>query len=175
MAATGRPCVGASVKAREQRLKTLIRARMRFGGAWSDVAILNLSAHGAGLQCADPPPRGTYVELRRGSQVIIARVAWSDGHRLGVRSQDPLAIEAIIAEPSAAAAAPAGADAPVVERRAAPRTNLNHERSRTRARWAEFAVLAIFGIAAGVSLYGAVADALSTPLRLASFAMDARR
>lgn len=148
---------------------------MRCGGAWSDVAILNLSSHGAGLQCADPPPRGSYVELRRGAHIIIAKVAWSDGRRLGVRSQDPLAIDAIIAEPSADAPAATAASARPLERRAVPRTNPRHERSRTRGRWAEFAALALFGAAAGISLYGAVADALARPLRAATLAMDSRR
>lgn len=147
---------------------------MRCGGSWTDVAILNLSPHGAGLSCADPPGRGTYVEIRRGRLFIVARVAWSDGHRFGARSQDPIAIDALIAEPSATATAPGAPTPPPPERRAAPRTGPRHERSRHLARAAEFAVLALFGGAAGIGLYQAVQDALSKPMSQISLAMDRR-
>ena len=45
---------------------------MRSGASWHDVCILNLSLHGAGIQALEPPARGSYVEIRRGSHVIIA-------------------------------------------------------------------------------------------------------
>ena len=70
---------------------------MLAGAAWSDVCIVNLSSRGAGLQCACPPVRGTYVEIRRGSHVLVGQVMWSAGHRFGVRTQDRLAVNAIIA------------------------------------------------------------------------------
>ena len=76
-------------KKREERVKVLARARMRNGTAWSDVCLVNLSSRGAGLQCATPPIPGSYVELRRGNNVvIIGRVAWRHGHRFGIRTQD---------------------------------------------------------------------------------------
>lgn len=71
--------MGSAVKPREERQKVMIKARMRTGVSWHDVCILNLSAHGVGLQAAEPPARGTYVEIRRGPHVIVARVAWSKG------------------------------------------------------------------------------------------------
>jgi hypothetical protein len=64
----------------------LAKARMRHGNAWSDVCLVNLSSRGAGLQCATPPGPGSYVEIKRGSNVVIVgRVAWSHGHRFGIR------------------------------------------------------------------------------------------
>lgn len=145
---------------------------MRFGAAWKDVAILNLSPRGAGLSCADPPPRGTYVEIRRGGLVIVARVAWSDGHRFGVHSQDPLAVDAIIAEPSAANSAPSASLAAPLERRAAPRSAASHDRSRRLARATEFVGIALLGGGAGVGLYQAVEQALARPLSQVSMALD---
>lgn len=63
-------------KKREERVKVLAKARMRDGSAWSDVCLVNLSSRGAGLQCAAPPSTGTYVEIKRGSNVlIVGRVA----------------------------------------------------------------------------------------------------
>ena len=80
-------------ESREERQKVMIKARMRSGVSWRDVCILNLSVHGVGIQAAEPPARGTYVEIRRGSQVIVARVAWAKGHRAGLRSQDAIFIQ----------------------------------------------------------------------------------
>ena len=88
------------MKHREQRNKVLAKARMQCGARWQDVAILNYSAHGLGLTCEDPPPRGTFIEVRRGPFVIIARVAWTKGHRFGVRTQDPVASVAILSNAS---------------------------------------------------------------------------
>ena len=74
----------------------MIKARMRSGVSWHDVCILNLSVHGVGIRAAEPPARGTYVEIRRGSQMIVARVAWTKGHRAGLRSQDAIFINVIV-------------------------------------------------------------------------------
>lgn len=162
------------MKPREQRRKTLIRARMRCAAGWTDVCIVNLSARGAGLQCASPPASGAYVEIRRGAHVVVARVAWSSGHRFGVRSQDPIAIDALIAEPSAADARPPAPDSRPVERRARPRTEPRHERSRHLARTAEFACMALFGAGAAVGIYGVVEEALARPMSAITAAMKAR-
>ena len=95
---------------------------MRVGAAWHDVCILDISSRGLALQTADPPPRGSYLEVRRGRHVIVARVVWADQQRLGVLSQDPLAIDAIIGEPDGAKARAAADGARPVERRRTART-----------------------------------------------------
>ena len=53
----------------------MIRARMRSGVSWHDVCILNLSRRGLGIQAAEPPQRGAYVEIRRGKHVILGLAA----------------------------------------------------------------------------------------------------
>lgn len=159
------------MKPREERHKTLIRARMRSVAGWSDVCILNLSLHGAGMQCASPPGRGTYVEIRRGGHVIIARVAWSNGHRFGVRSQEAIAIEAVIAEPRAGDPAAARPAAQPFERRARPRAQPRHDASRQVGRAAEFACIALFGAGAAIALYGIVEEALARPAMAITAAM----
>ncbi|QNP42404.1 hypothetical protein H9L15_08755 [Sphingomonas daechungensis] len=83
----------------------MIRARMRSSSAWHDVCILNVSLHGLGVQSAEPPARGTYVEIRRGRQTIVARVAWNKGHRAGLRSQDPIFLTALLNDTSGEAPA----------------------------------------------------------------------
>jgi hypothetical protein len=35
----------------------------------------------------DPPPTGTYVDIRRGTLIIIGRVVWIGGERFGIFTQ----------------------------------------------------------------------------------------
>ena len=78
------------MKPRENRQKVMIKARMLSGASWHDICILNCSLHGLGIQAPQSPARGSYVEIRRGRQTIVARVAWSKGHRAGVKFDTPL-------------------------------------------------------------------------------------
>jgi hypothetical protein len=153
------------VKQREQRQKVMIRARMRSGVVWHDVAILNLSKGGLGIQAADPPLRGAYVEICRGRHVIIARVMWTKGHRAGLKSQDPIWTDSLLAEPSNDRSETATAAAPTVERRQKPRSvQRRHEHSRPAARAMEFACLSLGGAAMALLAFGLVEDALAQPL-----------
>ena len=161
-----RPRLGDQpVKPREERQKVMIRARMRSGVSWHDVCILNLSARGLGIQAAEPPSRGTYVEVRRGKQVIVARVMWAKGHRAGLHSQDAIWIQALLREESAANDQAPATAYPKVERRLAPRsTQQRHDESRMVARATEFACMAIAVVALGLTLFGTVEQALARPL-----------
>lgn len=92
------------IKAREPRKKALLVARVRSGTTWRDVSLLNLSSRGALVQSANPPPQGAYIEVRRGSHDIVARVMWTDKHRFGIHSQDAIAVDEIISERDSAKA-----------------------------------------------------------------------
>lgn len=153
-----------SVKTREERQKVMIRARMRSGLQWQDVCILNLSSHGVGIQTAAPPERGAYVEIRRGPNVIIARVAWAKGHRVGLKSQDPIFIPAIVKETPVAPAPGAPATARPVERRRQRRHGSAHDDSRFKARALEFAGFAAAAVLLAAILFGAVEQSLAQPL-----------
>jgi hypothetical protein len=160
----------AVVKLREERQKVMIKARMLSGTSWDDVCVLNLSAHGVGIQAAEPPPRGTYVEIRRGSHVIVARVAWSKGHRAGLRSQDRIFIKAIVND--TATAPPRNAGQPL-ERRRVPRTAQQpHEQSRSLGRAMEFVCFAVIAGAVALTAFGAVEQALARPLSQISAALN---
>jgi hypothetical protein len=137
---------------------------MRAGASWQDVCILNQSLHGLGIQAAEPPQRGTYVEIRRGQHVIVARIAWKKGHRAGLRSQDPIFLQALLVE--APAPAPHGAQNRHVERRSAPRNSAEaHARSRRMARAFEFVSLGLVALVLAVSAFGMVEQALARPLQ----------
>ena len=149
------------MKAREKRQKVMVRARMRSCSSWSDVCILNVSMHGMGIQTAGPPVRGTYVEIRRGTNVIVARVAWTKGHRAGLRSQDPIFIGSLLSDQPQASAGPAGP----IDRRHVPRMpERDHEASRLWGRAAEFACFAIIAGGLALGAFGAVEEALARPL-----------
>jgi hypothetical protein len=143
------------MKPREKRQKVMVKARMRSGSSWNDVCILNLSPHGLGIQVSEPPSRGTYVEICRGTQSIIARVVWTKGHRAGLRSRDAIFIRAlvndnVVAPPRVALGQP-------VERRRAPRpAQQRHDHSRLAGRALEFACLALFAGALAMAAFGAV-------------------
>jgi hypothetical protein len=154
----------------------MIKARMRVGAAWNDVCILNISPRGLAMQAAVPPPRGTYLEVRRGEQEITARVVWVNHHRFGVRTQDVLAVDRIIGQPEAPAQTPAAAarDALVERRRAERTTAERHEKNRMVSRAMEFGVIAIFAASAAAAAFGSVGQALERPLAEVSAALARR-
>lgn len=146
---------------------------MRTNAAWHDVCILNLSAHGLGIQSADPPGRGAYVEIRRGKQVVIARVAWAKGHRAGLRSQDPIFVQALISDTANSDAAPAPAGQGFVERRQTPRSSAKaHDDSRIRARLLEFACFGVIAVALAVGVVSTLSEMLGKPMAAIGSALD---
>lgn len=168
------------VKTREPRLNVVIKARMRVGASWGDVSILNISSRGLLIHSPQAPPQGSYLEVRRGRHAIIARVVWSQNQRFGVRTQDPLSIEAIIREPdrSAPEARRAEESTAPVERRGddlrARSSKERHERSRMFGRAFEFACIAAAGISAALVVHGIVAESLGRPLADVGAALTAR-
>ena len=153
------------MRQREPRVPVMIAARMRSDAAWCDVRIHNLSSRGMLLAADRAPPTGSYIELRRGTQVVVGRVMWVKDRSFGIRSQDRLPIAQIINEPRLdARPARPGQDARSdVERRQERRLATEHqvahraERNRMRARGVQFAAVAcvIFGVTswASVALY----------------------
>lgn len=148
---------------------------MRVGASWFDACVLNISERGLGIQMASPPPRGSYVEVRRGPHVMIGCVAWSSGHRLGLRTQDVLAIEAIIRVPDSSElpGGPAPGPPPALERRAAPRPPAERaERNRELGRALEFAFIGALAISAAFIAFETVSQTLSQPMASVSKALS---
>jgi hypothetical protein len=149
---------------------------MRVGARWGDVRILNVSSRGLLLQSCDAPPRGSYLEVRRGMHTIVARVVWTGDQRFGVQTQDPLCVDAIIREPdkSAPEFREPGEEGTALDRRAPQRrasAEQRLERSRVIGRTAEFACVALFGAAAALIGYAALEAAFATPVARVSEAL----
>jgi hypothetical protein len=83
-------------RSRELRRRVVLPARLRTGAHWSDTCILNISSRGLMIHSARAVPKGSLVELRRGVHVILARVVWKDGGRVGLRSSERLPIDEIL-------------------------------------------------------------------------------
>lgn len=148
-------------KPREQRHNVVLQARLRFNRRWSDACILNLSQRGLMVYAPQPADPGTFVEIRRGEQAIVARVVWRRNNRLGLRSERPLPVEQVITGADSASALRIGAVKLVGDRRKHPRTD---DDSRSRGRIIEFmSIVTVAAVLAG-SAYSVVARTLSAPI-----------
>ena len=147
---------------------------MRIGAAWSDVCLLNLSSRGALAQATVTPMKGTYLEVRRGSHVIIARVMWVEKHRFGICTQDPISVDDLISDPDGSANAKEGTGAqPDSDRRIMYKRPLGqqHEQSRTMARSIEFCVLVGAGVACAGVAFSLIQAAVAEPMAQISEAL----
>ena len=157
------------MKPREPRQKVLVRARNKTGAGWHDGCILNVSSRGLMLQAADPPPRGSYLEIRRGALVIVARVMWTKSHRFGVKSQDALPVEAIISDVEVPVT---GEGVRVGERRQAGRVQQPAAtRSRQQGRAIEYVFAAALAVAAAGFVASEVYGLLSVPIETVTAAL----
>lgn len=165
------------LKPREPRRKVLTKARMRVGATWTDTCILNISSRGLMIQAAAPPPRGTYMELRRGSRVIIGRVMWTKQDRCGIKTQDRLDVDAILARPDGAEPVDdASAAAAPTDRRSASRAHeQSFKRSRQSSRAFEFVCIAILGAAGCLLAFTAVERVFEVPLMIIEESLAARK
>ena len=135
------------MKEREPRHDVQLPARLRGDDSWSDVCIKNVSSHGMMLLINDPPQRGTYIEVRRGSAVVIGRVMWVSAGRCGLRTKEKISVaELTMANAPLADAASAG------DRRAQARAHHPGEaaaRSAAMGRLMQFAATVALVLAAG--------------------------
>jgi hypothetical protein len=76
-----------------------VPCRIDLGGVWIDGCIHNVSARGLMVSANRLPKAGAYVDIRRGTLVIIGRVAWAEGRRFGVRTQDVISATMLVNEP----------------------------------------------------------------------------
>ena len=91
------------MKPRSPRTQVHVPARMRSGTVWSDIDIKNMSCRGLMAETGEPPIPRSYVEVRRGTLVIVGRVVWAQGRKFGLHVQDDVDVDAIVNEPRLAA------------------------------------------------------------------------
>jgi hypothetical protein len=161
---------------REPRQKVLIKARIRTAFAWNDACILNVSSQGLSLQVASPPPRGSYLEVWRGRSVIVARVIWTNHHRIGLHSQDRLTVSDFVdqTEPAPAGSISANGHAGVDRRSARRSSKQTYEGNRWRSRAIQFGVVALFSALAATMAYHAVGQSFAAAMTDVGAALDAK-
>jgi hypothetical protein len=167
------------LRQREERISVMIPSRMRVSNHWSDVCIRNISSRGLLVASSNPPGLGSYVEIRRGSHIIVARAVWTSGNYCGLRSQEKLPIQRIISEPCRAKRPEVAIDgAPFVERRAAARSRDSlAEREQRSRRFASLFQFAVFGaLALGGAGWAAtsVYELLAVPAEAVEEAIETR-
>lgn len=147
------------MKQREPRHPVAVPARVRAAKGWADVTILNLSSRGLMFRSTHRHQRGGYLELRRGSHVIVARVMWSDGTRHGARAQGIIPVADLIFDNPAKRDAMASGD-----RRSRPRAVDKAEIHRRLGQKLQFFAAGLGVTCAAVMAAYAAFDALRRPL-----------
>ncbi len=149
-----------------------VPCRMNVGGKWSSGCIHELSDKGMLVSTSEPPPLGTYVEIRRGTLVIIGRVVWNGGSRFGVRTQDPISLATLLSEPVL------DRRSKTIDRRSASRADSPRHKvdlsARSSHRSSAFQFICIAALGAGVAGFAAVSSyhALSAPFATAVVLLD---
>jgi hypothetical protein len=85
-----------TMKPREPRTSVRVSVRLASDDGWGDAEVRNVSSGGLMAVSAQPPQRGSYVELRRDSYSIVGRVVWSSGTSFGVQAQQKVSLPDLV-------------------------------------------------------------------------------
>jgi len=77
----------------------LVPCRIMAGVTWGDACIHEVAPRLIVISSKVPLQVGSYVDVRRGTLVIIGRVQWAREQRFGVRTQDAVSATALVSEP----------------------------------------------------------------------------
>ena len=159
--------VQAGLRPREARTTVMVPCRMTADGRWADACIHNVSSRGLLVAVDEPPRPGTYVDIRRGTLVVIGRVMWRRDRFFGVRTQDRISVGVLVNEPRRATA-PAGTPERRAEARhlADARVARRIERNRQLSSLLQYGSMAgaalVFASLVAVHLYGFLNDSLGS-------------
>jgi hypothetical protein len=168
------------MRKRDPRHQTLLVARMRAEGAWTDVQVRNISRRGMLLSTDQTLARGTCIELRRAHYTIIGRVVWSQTGHVGVFTQNPLDIPGLLTISRGGAVPRPEASEPgqkpwspdQSDRRATPRAPDRAGNSERFSSWIQFGALGLAAVLAATFIATEVGEKLAAPFRIASAAVD---
>lgn len=147
--------------AREPRYKVVFSARMRLDRNWSEVVIRDLSSRGLLLTCEAPPPPGSYLEICGPVTSMVARTIWVHDDRFGVRTQDPIDIDAVLTGGRMRRQDPPTV---VVVRAPATPAHLGYDESRQRASAIEYGAAILVITAAATTMVILLNNVFAAPL-----------
>ncbi len=163
-------------RTREPRKPVRIGVRLKDDAGWSDAQILNISSRGIMALCQDPPGRGSYVEIRRGTYVMIGRVAWTAADRIGVHVREQISVEDLLlpVSPGRKVARTANDVQMRVCERRTPSAEERAAASRRFARVFDFAAIGILATGLAVVASGIAVGAFVEPLAEVELALGQR-
>jgi hypothetical protein len=142
---------------------------MRAGGGWSDATILNLSSRGLMVNATAGALTADKVELWHGEHVIVATVIWRRATRAGLRAENPVPVDSLMALSQASSLQLTGTPQwPQVERRRSPRAGYE---GRFQARAFEFGSITVISSFLVVGAFAMIEEAFATPLHYVNAAL----
>jgi hypothetical protein len=142
---------------------------MRAGLGWSDATILNLSSRGLMVNATAGALHADKVELWHGEHVIVATVIWRRATRAGLRAENRIPVDSMMALSEARSLPLIGVpEWPQVERRRRARVG---DDSRFRARAFEFGSITVIAAFLVVGAFAMIEVAFATPLHFVSAAL----
>ncbi len=158
------------MKQRETRQPVAVPARLRVAAGWQDATILNLSTRGVMFRCTVPMERGHFLELRRGSHIIVAQVMWERDGRYGAKAQGLIPIADVVLDKPAIRSV-----LRPIERRIVPRSVTERAESARRCGRAMEMLLAGLGaVCAAFILADLAYGAFGIPMRAVELALTAQ-
>lgn len=158
------------MQSRDVRVPVHFDAQMSSDQGRGLALIVNASSRGLALRSDQAPPRGAYVELRAGDEVIVARVVWSKDEFFGVRTRCP--IPAGMRPQAALNRVGAMGALHVAVNNATPAAAQMLEQSLTRARNLQFFFIVVLGLCSAALGYLSMREALGGPLDAARIALS---
>jgi hypothetical protein len=139
----------------------MLPARLRSGSQWTDTCILNISSRGLMIHSSRPADHGSVVELRRGPHVIVARVVWREGTRVGLQVEERVPVEEILSVDQSQALQLTAMDGVRVDRRKQPRSD---DDARLRGRAMEFMAVGVVAVSLALGIWSMAEQALARPM-----------
>ena len=159
----------SSYRPRELRRRVIVPARLHSSSGWTDACILNVSSRGLMIHSALAGPQGSIVELRRGPHAIVACVVWRDGARVGLKTEERLAVEDLIRLNCASAMTVTTGQA---QKRACGTPSQRRERNRcSLGRVIEYVGVALIACMLAVTAFDVLERGLGTPMALIETAL----
>ncbi|MBB5732901.1 hypothetical protein FHS61_001927 [Altererythrobacter atlanticus] len=161
-------------KPREPRETVNITVRFRSDSGWDDAHIRNVSSRGLMAECDEPPPSGSYIEIRRGSYVVVGRIVWAGYDRFGMRAQDRIQLSQLEEPTKVARRANDRRAAPrKPETAAAYRPSMGERQARSArfSRAFQFIAIVVIAGAAAAAVAETVFNILSRPITVVERAL----
>lgn len=153
-------------KSREPREPVILPVRIRTDAGWIDATIRNVSTKGMKLEMPSPPPKGSFIEIRRGSAVVVGQVRWVEEGCCGLLAQGRVPVAQLKLDPRLAHK-PNADGSPQVERRAEVRVLSPEEvaeRSRLKAMVMQKAIIAAAGTAGACFIGSLMLGVIEKPM-----------